>query len=104
VYIIVCILNIRSVHWVFINVKTIKKEGITHSSRLNYIKVLRVEVFCPIISLSVFAKFSSRKLLVIQFFISAMHSVNFVNFVQLGIYSWVSSAVKANSMFPNDIS
>ena len=49
------------------------------SSVRQYSRLLREEVFGPKIRISVFSEFSSRKLLVIQFFISAMHSVNFVN-------------------------
>ncbi len=40
-------------------------------------KLLHVGFLGPIINTSVFSEFSSRKLLVIQFFISTMHSVSF---------------------------
>ncbi len=42
-------------------------------------RLLHAEVFGPIINTSVFSEFSSKKLLVIKFFISTMHSVSFAN-------------------------
>ncbi len=43
--------------------------------------LLLVGVLGPIINTSVFSEFSSKKLLVIQFFISTMHSISFLNLV-----------------------
>ncbi len=40
-------------------------------------RLLLVGVLGPIINTSVFSEFSSKKLLVIQFFISTMHSISF---------------------------
>ncbi len=40
-------------------------------------RLLLVGVLCPIINTSVFSEFISKKLLVIQFFISTMHSISF---------------------------
>ena len=40
---------------------------------------LHAELLGPIINTSVFSEFSSKKLLVIQFFISTMYSVSFSN-------------------------
>ncbi len=46
-------------------------------------RLLYAEVFGLIINASVFSEFSSRKLLVIQFFISTtMHSISFANWYQ----------------------
>ncbi len=42
-------------------------------------RLLHAEVFGPIINSSVFSEFSSKKLLVIQVFITTTHSVSFVN-------------------------
>ncbi len=42
-------------------------------------RLLHAEVFGPIINTSVFSEFSSKKLLVIQFFVSTMHCVSFAN-------------------------
>ncbi len=66
-------------------------------------------VLGPIINTSVFSEFSSKKLLVIQFFISTMHSISFSIWcvspgreeIELSI---ISITVKANPVFPNDIS
>ncbi len=40
-------------------------------------RLLLVGVLGPIINTSVFSEFSSKKLLIIQFFISTMHSISF---------------------------
>ncbi len=40
-------------------------------------RLLLVGVLGPIVNTSVFSEFSSKKLLVIQFFISTMHSISF---------------------------
>ena len=42
-------------------------------------RLLQAEFLGPIINTSVFSEFSSKKLLVIQFFISTMHSISFSN-------------------------
>ncbi len=66
-------------------------------------------VLGPIINTYVFSEFSSKKLLVIHFFISTMHS-KFLNLVcftgpRINIeLSIISISVKANPVFPDDIS
>ncbi len=42
-------------------------------------RLLHAKVLGPIINTSVFSEFSSKKLLVIQFLISTIHSVSFAN-------------------------
>ncbi len=73
-------------------------------------RLLIVWFLGPIINTSVFSEFSSKKLFVIQFFISTMHSISFsIWSVSLGPWrnielSIISITVKANPMFPDDIS
>ncbi len=53
-----------------------KKKNLQSSRQvLECSKLLHVGFLGPIINTSVFSEFSSKKLLVIQFFISTMHSV-----------------------------
>ncbi len=47
------------------------------SVRQCYYRLLIVWFFGPIINTSVFSEFCSKKLFVIQFFISTMHSISF---------------------------
>ncbi len=55
------------------------------SSIRQWSRLLHAKVFGPIINTSVFSEFSSKKLQVIQFLISTIHSINFANwYVSLG--------------------
>ncbi len=73
-------------------------------------KLLLVGVLGPIINTTVFfSEFSSKKLLFIHFFISTMHSISFsircFSEPQINLeLSIISITVKANPVFPDDIS
>ncbi len=70
-------------------------------------RLLLVGVLDLIINTSLFSEFSSKKLLVIHFFILTMHSITFSIWcvspsnIELSI---ISITVEANPMFPDDIS
>ncbi len=54
-------------------------------------RLLLVGVLGPIINTSVFSEFSSKKLLVIQFFISTMHSIS----SQFGVFHQAAKKYRA---------
>ncbi len=67
-------------------------------------------VLDPIINTSVFSELSCKKLLVIHFFISTIHFHKFLNLVCFTgqrrkiEHSIISITVKANPVFPDDMS